>query len=89
VEDLEAKVLSAVLEDKQIHVLLQANPNSLFRTHGDVWEFIRGYYENNMSLPPSSLVVEKFRDFEPVKEVGLGDAAFIQSSSMRPSGPFQ
>jgi hypothetical protein len=30
--DLEAKVLSAVLKDKQIYVLLQANPDSLFRT---------------------------------------------------------
>lgn len=70
VEDLEAKVLSAVLEDKQIHVLLQANPNSLFRTHGDVWEFIRDYYEKNTSTPPVSLVVEKFRDFEPIKDIG-------------------
>src|SRR5210317_1242855 len=69
-DDLEAKVLSAVIEDKQIHVLLQANPDSLFRTHGDVWEFIKTYYEKNMSVPPSSLVVEKFRDFEIVKDIG-------------------
>lgn len=70
VEDLEAKVLSAVLEDKQIHVLLQANPDNLFRTHGDIWEFIRNYHEKNLSIPPTELVVEKFRDFEPVKNVG-------------------
>jgi len=70
VEDLEAKVLSAVLEDKQVHVLLQANPNALFRTHGDVWEFIRNYYEKNTSVPPVSVVVEKFRDFQPAKDVG-------------------
>ena len=69
-QDLEAKVLSAVLNDKQIHVLLQANPDSLFRTHKDIWYFIRDYAEQNKTIPPVSIVVEKFRDFEPVAEVG-------------------
>lgn len=69
-EDLEGKVLSAVLEDKQIHVLLQANPDQLFRTHGDIWQFIRDYHEQNLTVPPQSLVIEKFRDFHPVSGVG-------------------
>jgi replicative DNA helicase len=68
--DTEAKVISAVLKDKQIHVLLQANVENLLRTHKDVWEFIRNYFEQNSSLPPSSLVVEKFRDFSPTDNVG-------------------
>jgi replicative DNA helicase len=66
----EAKVISAVLQDKQLHVLLQANVETLLRTHNDVWNFIRLYAENNGTVPPSSLVVEKFRDFEIVKDVG-------------------
>lgn len=66
----EAKLISAVLEDKQVHVLLQANIDNLLRTHNDIWNFIRLYSEANASVPPVSLVVEKFRDFEPVKEVG-------------------
>ncbi len=66
----EAKVISAVLQDKQLHVLLQANVETLLRTHNDVWNFIRLYAENNGTVPPSSLVVEKFRDFEVVKDVG-------------------
>lgn len=66
----EAKVISAVLEDKQIHVLLQANVETLLRTHNDVWNFIRLYSENNQALPPVDLVREKFRDFEPVPGVG-------------------
>ena len=66
----EAKVISAVLQDKQLHVLLQANVETLLRTHNDVWNFIRLYAENNGTVPPSSLVVERFRDFEIVKEVG-------------------
>jgi replicative DNA helicase len=66
----ESKLISAVLEDKQIHVLLQANVENILRTHSDIWEFIRSYTEKNNSLPPKSLVVENFRDFAPVDGVG-------------------
>ena len=66
----EAKVISAVLNDKQVHVLLQANIDNLLRTHNDVWEFIRNYFEHNSSVPPMNLVVDKFRDFQPIEGVG-------------------
>lgn len=66
----EDRLISAVLEDKQIHVLLQANVESILRTHTDIWEFIRKYTETNGSVPPKTLVVEKFRDFSPVDGVG-------------------
>ena len=59
-----------MLQDKQMHVLLQANVENLLRTHNDVWNFIRLYFDNNGTVPPASLVVEKFRDFEPVDGVG-------------------
>jgi replicative DNA helicase len=70
VNNTEAKVISAVLQDKQLHVLLQANVETFLRTHNDVWNFIRLYAENNGTVPPASLVVEKFRDFDIIKEVG-------------------
>jgi len=70
VNNTETKLISAVLEDKQVHVLLQANVDSLLRTHNDVWNFIRLYSENNGMVPPVHLVVEKFRDFEPLKDIG-------------------
>lgn len=66
----ESKLISAVLEDKQIHVLLQANVDTLLRTHNDIWTFIRNYFENNGSVPPATLVIDKFRDFAP--EAGVG-----------------
>ena len=53
-----------------MHVLLQANVENLLRTHTDVWNFIRLYFDNNGTVPPPSLVVEKFRDFQPVDGVG-------------------
>ena len=66
----EAKLISAVLSDKQVHVLLQANVDNLLRTHNDVWNFIRNYFEHNSSVPPMELVVEKFRDFQPIPGIG-------------------
>ncbi len=66
----ESKLISAVLADKQIHVLLQANIENLLRTHNDIWTFIRNYSENNSSVPPLNLVVEKFRDFSPASNIG-------------------
>lgn len=66
----ESKLISAVLQDKQVHVLLQANVDGILRTHSDIWNFIRGYYEQNGIAPPMSLVVEKFRDFSPEEGVG-------------------
>ena len=68
--NLEDKLISAVRKDAQIHVLLQADATKLFRTHGDVWEFVRKYYEQNQVVPTVNLVKEKFIDFEPQIEVG-------------------
>lgn len=66
----ESKLISAVLQDKQVHVLLQANVDNILRTHNDIWQFIRNYSEMNGTVPPTSLVVDKFRDFQPVDGVG-------------------
>ncbi|NBO71944.1 hypothetical protein EBV26_15920 [bacterium] len=66
----ESKLISAVLKDKQAHVMLQANVDGILKTHLDVWQFIRKYYENNATVPPIELVVEKFRDFEIAEGVG-------------------
>jgi replicative DNA helicase len=70
VSNVEAKLISAVLKDKQVHVLLQANVENLLQTHNDVWQFIRKYSEINGSVPPANLVVEKFRDFTTTEDVG-------------------
>ena len=68
--NLEAKTISAVLNDKQTHVLLQANVDTLLRTHGDVWGFIRNYYEQNQISPPINIVKQQFSDFDYVADTG-------------------
>ena len=68
--NLEAKTISAALNDKQIHVLLQANVETLLRTHNDIWEFVRNYYEQNQTVPPSNIVKQQFPDFDYVSDTG-------------------
>lgn len=68
--NLEDKIISAVLKDKQVHVLLQANVDTMLRTHTDIWGFVRDYYEKNQSVPPLNIVKQKFSDFEYVDDVG-------------------
>jgi replicative DNA helicase len=68
--NLESKVISAALNDKQIHVLLQANIDTLLRTHNDVWNFVRHYYEQNQSAPPPDVVKQKFTDFDYIPDTG-------------------
>jgi replicative DNA helicase len=69
-DNAESRLLSAVLKDKQIHVLLQANVDGLMSTHVDVWQFIKKYAESNSELPPAKLVREKFPDFAVNEDVG-------------------
>ena len=38
----------------------------LFRS----WNFIKRYFEHNSSVPPVDLVLEKFRDFEVIENIG-------------------
>ena len=67
---LEDRVLSAVLKDKQVHVLLQANVDPMLRTHVDIWDFIKNYYEKNQSVPPVNIVKQNFSDFDYQDDVG-------------------
>jgi replicative DNA helicase len=53
-----------------MHVLLQADVEKLLRTHGDIWEFVRKYFEINQAVPPKDLVIEKFRDFVVDENIG-------------------
>ena len=68
--NLEAKTISAVLNDKQVHILLQANIDTILRTHNDVWGFVRNYYEQNQTVPPANIVKQQFNDFEYTSETG-------------------
>jgi len=68
--ELEGKLISAVLTDKKIYHVLQSSPDLLFRTHRDIWEFVRTYSEQNSEVPSVSVVQQKFEDFSYTKDVG-------------------
>jgi len=70
VNDVESKLITAVLADKQFYVLMQSEARAMMQTHGDILDFIQKYHDVNAMVPPLSLVVDKFRDFEPAKDFG-------------------
>ena len=61
---VEGKLLSAVLNDKQIHVLMQGNAGVLFRTHKDVWEYMSYHYDQYQTIPSVEIIKERFPDFD-------------------------
>lgn len=60
----EGRLFSAVLNDKKFNVLTQVDINELLRTHNDIYEFFRDYYEQNRTVPPVTLVQKNFPEFE-------------------------
>lgn len=66
----EVEVLSAVCENKDIHVLFENNVDSMMQSCGDVWAFVKDYYNETRQVPPADLLVTRFRDFDVVQNPG-------------------
>lgn len=61
--NLEAKLISSVLDDKQIHILMQSDVDSLLRTHLDIWKTIKEHYQIYDRVPSLDTIQEKHPDF--------------------------
>jgi replicative DNA helicase len=59
----EIKVLNAVLQNKDKTALFLPSVDDLFTSHGDVWEFVKGYNERYGDLPSLESVQEKYTEF--------------------------
>jgi replicative DNA helicase len=75
-----AQVISAVCENKDIHVIMAEKPE-IFGAYGDVYEFIHDYYMKHKAIPEKEFVVQQFPDIDlpPVK----GATAFHLESLKR------
>ena len=62
----EAEVISAVCKNKDISTLLADNVDEIFTSHRDIWESLKLYYYKFKAVPETGILVEKFKDFEPV-----------------------
>jgi replicative DNA helicase len=62
----EARLINAVCDNKDIASVLSADIDDMFVTHSDVWKGLKDYYFKYQSVPDSSVLVEKFSDFEVV-----------------------
>lgn len=60
----EARALSALFINKDMPSIMSENLGSLIVTHKDIWDFTYKYYQTNKQVPPVSIVLEKFSDFD-------------------------
>lgn len=64
----EVEVISSVCENKDIHVLFENNVDYMMQSCGDVWDFVKEYYNETRQVPPSDLLQTRFRDFDTVQD---------------------
>lgn len=64
----EAAVITAVCNNKDIHVLFESNVDALLSNTSDIWDFIKEYYNETKQVPNVDLVETRFRDFDPQGE---------------------
>ena len=62
----EAELISAVCKNKDIATLLADNVDEIFTSHRDIWDSLKAYYYKFKAVPESGILVERFKDFEPV-----------------------
>lgn len=65
----EGNLLSAVLNDRHIHVLMQANVDTLLKTHSDIWQGIKEHYDMYGTVPAPDVILKKFPDFDYDKDI--------------------
>ena len=63
----EAELLSAVCKNKDISTLLADNVDEIFTSHKDIWDSLKSYYYKFKAVPEAGILMERFKDFEPVE----------------------
>ena len=66
----EAELISAVCKNKDISTLLADNVDDIFTSHRDIWNSLKSYYYKFKAVPEVGILVERFKDFEPVATKG-------------------
>jgi replicative DNA helicase len=70
----EAALLSAICQNKDIATVLTDNVDDIFISHRDIWEGLKSYYLKFRAVPDTSVLIERFPDFEP--EVVKGETGY-------------
>ena len=63
----EAELISAVCKNKDISTLLADNVDEIFTSHKDIWDSLKSYYYKFKAVPEAGILMERFKDFEPVE----------------------
>jgi replicative DNA helicase len=67
VANVEADLISAVCLNKDIHVVLQSDTDVLFRSHKDIFNGLKSYYQKYRSVPDVEILEKRFNNFESTK----------------------
>jgi len=60
----EARLITAICEHKDIAPVLEADIDTMFDTHADVWEGLKQYYFQYSAVPDIDTLERKFGEFE-------------------------
>jgi replicative DNA helicase len=66
----EAELISAVCKNKDISTLLADNVDEIFTSHKDIWDSLKSYYYKFKAVPEVGILMERFKDFDPVETKG-------------------
>lgn len=73
----EAKVLAAVCENKDIHVIL-GEKKEIFGAYADVYEFMREYYLRHKAVPAIDLIEERFGEVDFPTKISASSAFYME-----------
>lgn len=85
----ELRLLSAVCDNKDVHVLFEESADDLFVETADIWDWLKVYYVENKEVPGSDVLSKHFKDFEhlehgPTKyEMNMLRSAVLEESMRR------
>lgn len=63
--NIEAQVISAICENKDIASVITADIDHMFVSHSDVWQGVKSYYGKYRSVPSVDILSERFGQFIP------------------------
>lgn len=69
--NLEYKVINAVLDQKDMNVLMTPNTDEIFTTCPDIWQSIKNYVAKYRAIPSFDVIQERFTDLERIEVTGV------------------
>lgn len=63
--NVESELISSLCQNKDIATLLQEDIDILFRSHKDIWQGVKDYYQKYKAVPDVQILEDRYSNFEP------------------------